>query len=80
MTKDLFYDKNWLLAYDANIKKWLPSVGGKDHIGADPNFSFLRQSGVYFYDQSLGTPAAVAPVPLPTLPTISLIVQTAAGY
>jgi hypothetical protein len=70
MTQDALYDEHWLLAYEANIKGWLPSIGGADHVAADPNFAYLKANDVYFYDASLGTPAAAAPVPLPTLPTV----------
>jgi hypothetical protein len=28
MTPDALYDEHWLLSYEANIKNWLPSVGG----------------------------------------------------
>jgi hypothetical protein len=73
MTADALYDKYWLLSYEANIKNWLPTAGGGDHVGTDVNFAFLKQNGVYFYDESLAAVPAVAPVPLPTLPTVSLI-------
>jgi hypothetical protein len=69
MTGEALYDEHWLLAYEANFKNWLPGVGGIDHVAADVNFAFLKQCGVYFYDQQLATHQAVAPVPLPTLPT-----------
>jgi hypothetical protein len=49
MTKDGLYDEQWLLAYEANVKGWLPSVGGGDHVNADPGFSFLKNAGVEFY-------------------------------
>ena len=39
----------WLLAYEANIKGWLPSVTGEDHVGLDESFRFLRTRGVSFY-------------------------------
>ena len=71
MTGDALYEKHWLLAYEANVKGWLPNVGGTDHVGNDVNFGFLKQNNVSFYDSSLAapTPPAVAQVPLPTLPT-----------
>lgn len=73
MNQDALYDEHWLLAYEANVKGWLPSVGGVDHVVADPNFGFLKGNGVYFYDASLATPPAGAPVPLPRLPTVSVL-------
>jgi hypothetical protein len=39
---DALYDEHWLLAYEANVKGWLPSVSGTDHVAADPNFGFLK--------------------------------------
>jgi hypothetical protein len=47
-TMDLNGDQ-WLLAYEANVKGWLPSVGGSDHVSSDPNFDFLKSAGVEFY-------------------------------
>ncbi len=52
MTKDGLYDEQWLLAYEANVKGWLPSVGGVDHVGADPGFGFLKSWGVEFYTKT----------------------------
>jgi hypothetical protein len=43
------YEEQWLLAYEANVKGWLPSQGGGDHVMADNNFAFLKSSGVEFY-------------------------------
>ncbi len=42
--------EQWVLAYEASIKGWQPSVGGLDHISAHPCFSFLRANNVSFYD------------------------------
>lgn len=78
MTQDALYDEHWLLAYEANVKGWLPSAGGGDHVAADANFNFLKTNGVCFYDASLAAPpvaaaATAAPVPLPTVPTVSAV-------
>jgi hypothetical protein len=54
MTSDALYEEQWLLAYEANIQGWLPSVGGGDHVAADPNFKFLKDIGVSFYDLAYG--------------------------
>ena len=70
MTAESLYDEHWLLAYEANIKGWLPTVGGGDHVAADPNFGFLKASDVYFYDI---TSIATAPIPSPTLPTLNTL-------
>ncbi|WP_304511629.1 hypothetical protein [Desulfobacula sp.] len=72
MTSDALYDEHWLLAYEANVKGWLPSSSGVDHVANDPNFSFLKTNGVNFYNTALAAPPASAPVPLPTLPTVSV--------
>jgi hypothetical protein len=71
MTADALYDEYWLLAYEANVKGWLPSVTGVDYVAADPNFGFLKANGVSFYDPSQAAPAQQAPIPLPVLPTLS---------
>jgi hypothetical protein len=49
------YGPLWLLAYEANVQGWLPSIGGIDHVLADPCFGYLKKNGVTFYD------AAIAP-------------------
>jgi hypothetical protein len=72
MSADALYDRHWLLAYEANIKGWLPNVGGTDYVGKDVNFGFLKQNGVSFYNTRLAAPPRVAKVPLPTLPSAPL--------
>jgi len=71
MTADALYDEYWLIAYEANCKGWLTSVGGVDHVAADPNFGFLKSKNVYFYDTSQAAPVGAAPIPMPTLPTVA---------
>ena len=73
MTQQSLYDKHWLLAYEANIKKWLPNTGGTDHVQDDGNFRLLKRNKVSFYNSRLGAQPAAARVPLPTLPTPSPI-------
>lgn len=70
MTDDSLYDEYWLLAYEANIKGWLPPLNGSDYVAADANFGFLKANGVFFYDTALAVPAGTAPIPLPSLPTV----------
>ena len=53
MTFNDLYDSEWLIAYEANVKKWLPSVGGIDHVMAHPNFAFLKSNNVHFYDNTI---------------------------
>ena len=81
MNGDALYEKHWLLAYEANVKGWLPNGGGTDYVANDVNFKFLKQNNVVFYDSSLAAPAppAAAPVPLPTLPTPAPLIAFA-GY
>ncbi len=62
MTTDDLFGKQWLLAYEANVKGWLPSVGGGDHVNADLAFRALKAAGVSFYD-----PTAL-PIPVPPMP------------
>lgn len=71
MTQEALYDDRWLLAYEANIKGWLPSLQPGDHVSADPNFAFLKAQGVHFYDPLRAAPPPPAPVPLPALPTLT---------
>jgi len=52
MTTGDLYGEQWLLAYEANVKHWLPSVRG-DHVNRDSCFSFLKAHGVYFYDGNI---------------------------
>jgi hypothetical protein len=51
MTKDGLYEAHWLLSYEAKVQNWLPTVGGGDHVASDQAFSFLKSSGVSFYDR-----------------------------
>ena len=53
MTTQSLVEENWLLAYEANVKGWLPSLGVQDNVDADPNFLFLKQNDVQFYDAGL---------------------------
>jgi hypothetical protein len=53
MTTDDLYEEQWLLTYEANVKKWLQSTTGIDHVKKDKCFYFLKTNGVYFYDDTL---------------------------
>ena len=73
MNQDNLYEEQWLLSYEANVKGWLPSQGGGDHVSADPNFQFLKAEGVSFYNVAMAVPSAPgapAPVPIPPTPPI----------
>ncbi len=70
MNGDSLYEDHWLLAYEANVKGWLPSQAGRDHVSEDPSFQFLKSAGVSFYDVAMAVPAAPgAPAPVPVPPT-----------
>ncbi len=77
MKQESLYDENWLLAYEANIKGWLPSLDGEDYVLEDPNFSLLKELGVSFYDVT----AAVPPEPTSLVPSpkVSSSIRTGAG-
>ena len=60
MTPEDLLGDQWLLAYEANIKNWLPSVGGGDHVAAVPGFHALKQAAVSFYDGTLVAPIVPA--------------------
>jgi len=50
MTKDDLTGRLWLISYEANVKGWLPSVSGGDHVSGHPIFRHLKAAGVHFYD------------------------------
>ncbi len=51
MTGKELVGRSWLLAYEANIKKWLPTGDSVDHVDNNEAFRFFKQSSVYFYNQ-----------------------------
>jgi len=54
MTSDALKSNMWLLAYEADIKGWLPSP--TNHVSNDPFFNALKKRGVYFYDKKKNVP------------------------
>jgi len=62
MATSELYEEQWLLAYEANVQGWLPSVGPGDHVAVDPNFAFLKNLGVRFYTRVVNpfVPGALA--------------------
>lgn len=52
MNADELYGSNWLLAYEALIKGWLPSSTGTDYVVADDGFEYLKDKNVQFYDDA----------------------------
>ncbi len=61
MTTDNLYGEHWLLSYEANIKKWLPSRDTSDHVTSDCCFSLLKRSNIYFYDETLSDTIGYSP-------------------
>jgi hypothetical protein len=52
MTANALYSEHWLLAYEARVQGWLPSVSGVDYIARDSYFSILATHEVRFFDTS----------------------------
>lgn len=52
MTAGELKTSNWLLAYEAMIKGWLPSATGVDYLSTDDGFRYLQTKNVNFYDAS----------------------------
>jgi hypothetical protein len=50
MTEGELQGRNWLLAYEARVRRWLPSRDGTDYIRRHPGFQLLRQHRVRFYN------------------------------
>ena len=55
MTPAELKTSNWLLAYEALIKGWLPSATGSDYVRSDDGFKYLQSKNVHFYNHSLIT-------------------------
>lgn len=53
MTTTDLYGDHWLLAYEANVKGWLPPNGPGGDVEADPCFSYLKSANVSFFDSSI---------------------------
>ncbi|MEC5407306.1 RNA-directed DNA polymerase [Paraburkholderia sp. MPAMCS5] len=52
MSASELYGENWLLAYEARIKKWLPPLASKEYVKSADGFGYLGSAGVSFYDES----------------------------
>lgn len=50
MKKEELYEENWILAYEANIQGWLPSVSGTDYVMEDPFFKLLKTKNIKFFN------------------------------
>ncbi|WP_310450222.1 RNA-directed DNA polymerase [Sulfuritalea sp.] len=55
-------ESQWLLAYESNVKGWLPNLGGIDFVAASKHFSPMKAAGVSFYDEAASLPITVKPV------------------
>lgn len=60
MGQDELFQEQWLLSYEANVKGWLPSQRGTDHVLADPFFRELKNRDIQFYSPVVGTRALAA--------------------
>lgn len=49
MKGEELYEENWLLAYEAYIKGWLPSVSDTDYLLEDPFFEILKNKDIQFF-------------------------------
>jgi Reverse transcriptase (RNA-dependent DNA polymerase) len=50
MQPDHLYSENWLLAYEAYVRGWLPSADGMDYVATDAFFGVLARNNIRFYD------------------------------
>jgi hypothetical protein len=50
MTESELTGPNWLLAYEASFKGWLPAVGGIDYLSTAKGFSYLKANKIHFYN------------------------------
>jgi hypothetical protein len=46
----------WLVAYEADVKGWLPSAEKPNHVDSSPGFSELKRAGISFYDEKVNYP------------------------
>ncbi|WP_417362082.1 hypothetical protein [Gallaecimonas pentaromativorans] len=53
MNKNELKTENWILAYEALRKGWLPSADGSDYLIDAEGFSTLADNGVEFYSTDL---------------------------
>jgi hypothetical protein len=50
------WDANWLVAYEADLKGWLPNSVGTTHVENDIWFKEMKAKKISFYDTSLTVP------------------------
>ncbi len=54
-------EEHWLLAYEANVKGWLPSVHPGDFVASDPYFGLMKAAHVSFFDETATPSVHVKP-------------------
>lgn len=71
MHEDELYQNHWLLAYEANIKGWLPNLGGTDFVAANKHFGPMKTFGVSFYNIAAtpGRLITLTPLVSPSIPS-----------
>jgi hypothetical protein len=52
MDRENLYTEHWLLAYEAYVQQWLPSLTGLDYVLDDSYFRILANGNVRFFDTS----------------------------
>jgi hypothetical protein len=61
MNESELTEDHWLLVYEANVKGWLPNLGGKDFVAAHKLFGLMKAASVSFYDDTATLKVTVAP-------------------
>jgi hypothetical protein len=64
MTEEELFRENWIVAYEALQRQWLPSFNGKDYVAEDERFAAFAEAGVRFYNTNAisgATPSGVPP-------------------
>ena len=55
MVPDSLYNENWILAYEALMRGWLPPKTGKNYLDEDDFFAALKKYNVSFFDSNCRT-------------------------
>jgi Reverse transcriptase (RNA-dependent DNA polymerase) len=81
MTQQDLFEDQWLLSYEANVKGWLASSGGGDHVASDPRFGYMKTLGVEFYSpvQRLSLPNVGVAMPLAAAVSASFVPGAVSG-
>ena len=64
-------EHHWLLVYEANVKKWLPNINGRDFVSKNKYFGPMKAAGVSFYDVAATLNVVVKPELVPSNKEIS---------